>query len=183
MTGEGRTEIYRIGPPLAYLYGGVLLPVAAGIAVGHVHTDYLWDEDRLVMAGIAALTFGGLAAWNILRAYIPAVILADERLCIREWYGTSRCVPLDRIQRVTWSFHYAAGGLLLDSPERAWLEVEVMRESGRLRRLVVDYGGRRRHGEMQRLVRELSLRARLRWADGNSLDGLTEIGGEVVLER
>ncbi|MGC9317211.1 MAG: hypothetical protein ACP5KN_04150 [Armatimonadota bacterium] len=183
MADDRGAQVYRIGPRMGYIYGVVLLPVAAAIAIGHVHTDYMWDEDRLVMAGLAALTFGGLAVWNILRAFIPAVILTRRRLCVREWWGTSRCVPLDRIRRVTWSFHYAAEGLLGDSPERAWLEVELSGQHARPRRLVLDYGGRPRHGEMQRLVRDLGLHAGLRSTDGDTLTGLSDIAGQVVLER
>lgn len=178
-----RPLVYRTGSPWDYLRGAIFVALAAGFAWAHAHNSLLRPEDRSIMAGIAALTFGGTGLALLLRALVPRVVLDRDRICVRRGLFDLRCFPLDRIRRVTWSYAYSSGFLDRIDGKHAWLELEVLDERSLRQRVLIQYGGRARHEAMTALVMEMVTRAGLQWYDGMRPDPPTPHEGEIYWER
>jgi len=178
---EREVRAYRTGSPLGYLAAALLLVLAVALTFGHLRVDYLRDENRLAMAGLAALTFGAMGVYALLSASMPAVIVSDTQVCLREWFGGRQWVPLASVRGLTWSFRYARPGLLQDTISRAWMEIDYTRKGGGApRHLLVEYAGRGRHDSMVALVRDLASHCDIEQTAGPPLDELLAVGGELV---
>lgn len=182
MTTE-RPLIYHTGSSRGYLRGAAFVALAIAVTWGHARNPLLRPDDRPLMAGIAALTFGGAGLLLILHAAVPRVTLYRERICVRRGLFEVRCTPLDRIRRITWSYVYSSGFLDRIDGGRAWIELEVLNEHGLRRRLLIEYGGRARHRAMAALVAELVARTGLHWSDGVGPDQPPPHEGEIYWER
>jgi len=174
---------YRTGSPRDYLLGAALFVIAAWFAYEFLGAEHLRDIDRPIMATISALTFGGLGLAAIMRAAVSAIILSDDRVCVRRWTGLSRCFPVERLTRVVWSYRYA-GGLGQYDQGRAWLELQFHDARGERDVAVVDYAGRSRHAEIEQLARDLAAHAGLSWdARSDPLSATDLPGAEIIWER
>jgi hypothetical protein len=177
-------RVYHIGSPRDYLLGVALLIVAAWFTWEFAHADHLRPIDRPILATVSALTFGGMGAFVILRGGVRALILRDDRVCVRSWIGLSRCLPVDRLRRVVWSYRYAGGLLTRYDQGRAWLELEFHDPRQGRTVVVVDYAGRSRHREVEAFARELASRAGLSWdADSHPVDSTDLPAREIIWER
>jgi hypothetical protein len=177
------TRLFRTGSPRDYFIGAALLCVAAWFAYEFLGAEHLRPIDRPAMAIIATATFGGLGITCLLRGGMRAVILTNDRVCVREWTGFSRCFPLDRLKHVVWSYRYAGGIWGHYDHGMAWLELEFA-DNGWRRVAVIDYAGRARHAQVEALTRELAARAGLSWDAGSDpLDATDLPAAEVIWER
>ena len=173
---------WPLGSPVGYVQGAVLLLVAAGFAYALMVSTHLRPDDRFILAIVAVLTIGPFGIVAILRPAVRCVLLERDRVCIREWTFERRCVALDRIRRVTWSYQYVSHFLDRIDRGRAWVELEIVSETGRRAHVVIDYGGRARHEQISEFLRELALRAHLRRTE-NASTWASSTEGEVVWER
>jgi len=82
-----------------------------------------------------------------------------------------------------WSYRYAGGWWGHYDGGRAWLELQFDGDDGR-EVSVIDYAGRARHQQIEKLVRELAARAGLSWdARSDPLEAAELPGAEIRWER
>ncbi len=179
--GDQSARVYRTGSPKGYLVGGALLALAGWFVWEFLHSEYIGPVDRPVMAGIAALTVGGLAVHALLRGAIPVVILDGPTLRIRDWRGRTRVFDLDHLVRMTWSYRYAGGRWAGYDGGRAWLEFEFDDAPGRP--AVVDYAGQSRHACVEKLMLDVAARAGLHWDPKTDPLSSTDMPGADVTWR
>jgi len=132
---DGAIRAWPLGSPTGYVQGAVLLLVAAGFAYALMVSTHLRPDDRFILAIVAVLTIGPFGIVAILRPAVRRVLLERDRVCIREWTFERRCVAFDRIRRVTWSYQYVSHFLDRIDRGRAWVELEVVSETGRCARI------------------------------------------------
>ncbi|GEM_PF-4473502 len=179
--GKRLVRIYRTGSPRGYLSASLLLALAAWTIWRFLHSPYIDATNRPIMAGISGGTFGGLALYMLLRASVPAIILGERSLHIRDWLGHLRSFELDRLLRVTWSFCYESGWWRGYDGGRAWLEFELSDDPWRP--VVVDYAGHSRHERIRQFLLEVAEREALQWDPSSDPLEDTDLPGAEVTWR
>ncbi len=180
--GKRLVRIYRTGSPRGYQYAGLLMVLAYWTIWHFLHSPYIDATNRPIMAGISGGTFGGLALYELLRASVPAIILGEGSLHLRDWRGRLRSFELDKLLRVTWSYCYESGWWTGYDGGRAWLEFEFSDDPWRP--VVADYAGHSRHERIREFVLELAERKALQWDPASDPLEMTDLpGAELVWRR
>ncbi len=126
-------QVYRTGAPTRFVLGLLLLAATLWLVLVYRGGPNMRPEDHWLFTGAVCIALLPAGVHLLLSAWVSTVILGGERLCVRDWAFARRCIPLEHIRGLKWSYRYGPRIFNKFDQGFASLEIEVVGETGRAR--------------------------------------------------